>query len=211
MHFVFDLDGTISDPAVGIARSLNHALRGFGYPALREEEVPAYIGLPLDDIFRRVAASASDVVLRGLVTTYRQRYGEIGYAENVIYPGVSAALERLASDGVRMGVCTSKRQDFAERILELFDLRAHFTFVCGGDIGVRKDEQLRSLREEGRVSDEAVVIGDRASDVFAARANGLRAVGVLWGHGTPEELACAHPDRLLGSPSELASLAEMIS
>jgi phosphoglycolate phosphatase len=208
VHLIFDLDGTISDPAVGIVRSINHALRGFGYPPLRDEEVSACIGPPLDVILRRAAPGVSDVVLDDLVARYRQRYGQIGYAENVLYPGIAAALEQLARDGVRMGVCTSKRQEFAERILRLFDLRVYFTFVSGGDIGIRKEDQLRNLLEDGTVNDDATMIGDRAADVFAARANRLRSIGVLWGHGTLEELTSAQPDRLLRSPSEITGLAE---
>ena len=106
-----------------------------------------------------------------------------------------------------MGICTSKRVDFAERILSLFQLRPYFAFVSGGDIGVGKDEQLRTLIEQGTVSHGAVMIGDRAVDMTAARANGLRSIGVLWGHGSREELLGAVPDQLLESPMDLKRLA----
>jgi phosphoglycolate phosphatase len=203
---IFDLDGTISDPAVGIGRSINHALASFGYPQVDEQEVSRYIGPPLDSAFRQIAPSATDDAILGMVATYRERYGEVGYAENIVYAGIPEALEHLASHGVSMGVCTSKRADFAERILALFSLRDYFQVVSGGDIGIRKDDQLRDLLDRGVASRDSTMIGDRAVDVIAARAHGLRSVGVLWGHGSKEELSGVAPDRILESPHELRDL-----
>jgi phosphoglycolate phosphatase len=206
MDLIFDLDGTISDPLVGIARSINHALVALGYPPLPEDAVSPHIGVPLDIIFRRVVPGVSDEALDDLVLKYRKRYAEIGYAENVLYPGIADALERLAFEGVRMGLCTSKRKDLVEQILSLFSLRSYFAFVSGGDVGVEKKEQLRALLDEGTVSGTAVMIGDRAVDVLAARACGLSSIGVLWGYGSREELLKARADRLVRSPSALTEL-----
>ena len=203
---IFDLDGTLSDPAVGIGRSLNYALDAFGYRSLSALEVSRYVGPPLDWAFRQIVPDASHDTVLALVAKYRERYRDVGYAENSLYPGIPDALARLSSDGVHMGVCTSKRRDFAERILEMFGLRQHFTFVNGGDVGVGKGDQLRALLEQGTVRPTSTMIGDRAVDIEAARANGLGAVGVLWGHGTKAELLAAGPDRLLESPTELAGL-----
>jgi phosphoglycolate phosphatase len=159
---IFDLDGTLSDPAVGIWRSINYALAAFDYPAVGELTVSQYIGPPLDVVFRRIVPMETDATMLGMAATYRERYGEVGYAENVVYAGIPDALASLASDGVPMGVCTSKRADVAERILALFDLRRYFDFVSGGDVGVGKDRQLRVLLEHGTADHGSVMIGDRA-------------------------------------------------
>jgi phosphoglycolate phosphatase len=203
---IFDLDGTLSDPVVGIGRSLNYALEAFGYGSLSAGEVSRYVGPPLDWAFRQLVPDASHDTVLALVAKYRERYGDVGYAENTLYPGITDALAGLSSNGVLMGVCTSKRTEFAERILELFGLRRHFNFVSGGDIGVGKDGQLRALLDQGTIGSASTMIGDRAVDIEAARANGLGAVGVLWGHGTKAELLRAAPDRLLEDPIELAEL-----
>ena len=109
-----------------------------------------------------------------------------------------------------MGVCTSKRVDFAERILVLFKLREYFYFVSGGDVGVGKADQLRGLLEQGVAGQGSAMIGDRAVDVIAARATGLRSVGVLWGHGSLQELLDVAPDRLLQAPGELKYLVDAV-
>ncbi len=208
MTFIFDLDGTLSDPAVGIGRSINYALDAFGHRQLRDAEVSQHIGPPLESAFRRIVPGASDVAILGMVAKYRERYGNVGYAENVVYPGIPEALDDLASQGISMGVCTSKRADFAERILTLLNLRTYFEFVCGGDVGVPKDLQLRMLLEQGTVDASSTMIGDRAVAVIAARANGIRSVGVLWGHGSKTELVDAGADQLVEFPFELRRLED---
>ena len=206
-HLVFDLDGTISDPVVGIGRSINYALTHFGYPAIADDQVTGYIGPPLDETFVAITATSSADVVAGLVGKYRERYATIGYSENVIYPGIPEALTALASLNALMGVCTSKRADYAGKILKLFNIHRHFQFVDGGDVGVQKQQQLASLLSNGVISPKSSLIGDRAVDVQAARANGLRSVAVLWGHGSLSELESAQPDVILESPQQLIRLA----
>ena len=204
---VFDLDGTLSDPAVGVLRSINHALGHFGYPALPAADISACIGPPIDQTFARLSGSADAGHVAALVARYRERYAATGYAENTLYTGIVDVLATLADRGVPMGVCTSKRVDFAERILRLFGLREHFTFVSGGEDGASKSQHLAALVRGGQVPGGSTMIGDRAIDVLAGRDNGLRTVGVLWGHGSRAELHAAGADVLVDSPAELAHLA----
>jgi len=203
---VFDLDGTIIDPSVGVGRSINHALAAFGFPPIKADSVSQYIGPPLDEIFRHILPTASDSEILWIIEKYRERYRDVGCSESVVYPGIPEALMSLAAQGYAMGVCTSKRVDFAERVLVEFGLRAYFDFVKGGDVGIRKENQLRELCEERALGPGSTMIGDRAIDVTAARANGFFSVGVLWGHGSREELVAAGADCILQSPYELATI-----
>ena len=209
-HLIFDLDGTISDPATGIARSINYALSSFGYATLPEHSISPYIGPPIDETFAQITGSSSSEHILVLVRKYRERYAEVGYSENVIYPGIVNALEQLVARGVPLGLCTSKRADFAERILALFGIREHFQFVNGGDIGTRKERQLRGLLSDGVVAAGSTMIGDRAVDILAAHANALRSVAVLWGHGSRAELEAVHPGLLLQSPEQLVGLENAV-
>lgn len=203
---VFDLDGTISDPAVGIGRCLNHALSRFGHPPVPETNVSAVIGPPLDHTFRSIDPSWSDNHIAELVGVFRERYAEVGYSENILYPGIPEALDALSEAGVALGLCTSKRVDFADTIVTMFGLRHHFRFLNGGDIGVKKSGQLATLLRDGTISSASIMIGDRAVDIEAARANGLASVGVLWGHGSEDELRRAGPSRILERPHRLTEL-----
>jgi len=203
---LFDLDGTISDPLDGIFRSFNFALSSHGFEPVPERAVAALVGPPLDDGFRSLVPGADDKQIQTLVSSYRERYAESGFAENRIYDGVSEALSELKERGFVLGVCTSKRRDFAERILEHLGIRGRFAFVDGGDVGVKKQEQIAALSGAGLVSESSRMIGDRAVDIVAARANGLSSVGVLWGYGSESELREAGADVILRHAKELSQL-----
>ena len=203
---VFDLDGTLSNPLEGFARSINHALRLQGLPERAPHELARHIGPPLLDSTVELTASADPARHERFISDYRQRYGESGFAENTLYDGVPAMLHALRDAGATLGLCTSKRADFAEAILHHFGLRALFAFVSGGEIGVHKWQQLRDLRAAGAVDADSVMVGDRDVDITAAHRNGLHACGVLWGFGSREELQAASPRHLAQSPSDLRRL-----
>jgi phosphoglycolate phosphatase len=203
---VFDLDGTISDPLLGFSRSINHALRLQGMPERAPAELARFIGPPLVDSAVELTGSADPAVHARLIADYRQRYGAIGYSENTLYDGMPEALADLRASGATLGLCTSKRLDFAEQILALFGLRELFAFVSGGDIGVHKWQQLQALREAGAVDAGAVMVGDRAVDITSAHRNGLQACGVRWGFGALEELQAERPRHLAQVPADLPAL-----
>lgn len=208
---IFDLDGTISDPSQGIGRCFAYALEAHGLEPVSDEQVTSAIGPPLDESFRGFCPGADEATILSLVAKYRERYGEVGYAENRLYPGVESVLQALSSGGTPLAVCTSKRADFAKKILAMFGLLSLFRFVDGGDVGIGKGDQLAALLERREIDRSSIMIGDRAVDVAAAKANGLRSVGVLWGFGGERELREAGPETLLRSTSELAGLGLQVT
>ena len=204
---LFDLDGTLSDPADGFVNSMNHALIAHDYPPRPAVDLTPHIGPPLEVTIASLSGSEDSTHIRALVDKYRERYGEIGYAENRLYPGIADTLERLSSiDGIRMGVCTSKRADFATRILKQFNLHHYFEFVSGGDVGVAKWQQLQGLLERNTISSQALMIGDRHFDLSAAAKNNLASAGVLWGYGTREELDEHQPEYVFTRPAEILNI-----
>ncbi len=204
---LFDLDGTLSDPLVGIGRSINYALEHFGFAALDLVRLAAYVGPPIDETFAALTGATSDADIHAMVAKFRERYSDVGYSENVLYPDVADAIAHLADAGVPLGICTSKREDFADRILRMFGLRAYFRFVNGGEIGIAKWQQIEALLAAGQVSATTVMVGDRATDLIAAHRNGMKSASVLWGYGSEEELARERPHYVFRSAAELKQLA----
>lgn len=203
---VFDLDGTISDPFVGISRSINYALESLDYDPVDPERIRPLIGPPLTEIFEILLGALREQDMLDLVDKYRERYASIGYSENRIYDDIPAIIEQLAGRGYRMGICTSKRADYAQRIVEMFGLAQFFAFVDGGGVGIEKREQIESLVANGLTASSAIMIGDRAVDILAGRSNEMASAGVLWGFGERPELEEAAPDHLLESPADLLDL-----
>lgn len=204
---LFDLDGTLTDPIVGFTRSLNYALEHFGFETIETSQAAPHVGPPLDEAFRALTNSSDEITIRSLISKYRERYSDVGFAETTIYPGVREAIEVLHQTGVRMAVCTSKREDFARRIVELLGLADRFEFVAGADVGISKVQQIGELKRRGAVAGKSVMVGDRGVDLVAAHRNGLNGAAVLWGYGSRAELERENPQYVFSAPSEWIRLA----
>jgi phosphoglycolate phosphatase len=205
---LFDLDGTIIDPIDGIGRSFNFALVSKGFKALSLTEQAKYIGPPLDESFRIITKSTDEALITELIVKYRERFSEIGYSENHLYPGISEVLKTIYDMNVPMALCTSKRIDYAEQILKLHGLFDLFRFISAGDIGTKKWQQIELLLSSNKINSKSIMVGDRAVDLTSAHKNGLTSVGVLWGYGSREELAAESPLFLIENNKELIGIAE---
>ena len=203
---IFDLDGTLTNPLTGIVRCMNYALSSHDHQVKSEQEIRPYIGPPLEVALSDLSGSTDEAHIKELVTTYRERYGELGYSENVVYDGIYELLDTLQGQGFRMGVCTSKFEKYAIKVLEEFKLSKYFTFVSGsGAYGTTKSDQLRDLLDAKVALDSSLMIGDRYVDLTSAHSVGLRCAGVLWGYGSLEELTAEEPTFIAESPTQLSA------
>jgi phosphoglycolate phosphatase len=206
---LFDLDGTLTDPFVGIARSVRYAFEQLGYPDLSDEVLRGWIGPSLRGSF--AAALGDDGALaERAVELYRERYGPIGIFENQVYPGIPALLADLSAAGCRVCLATSKPLLFAQRILEHFKLAQHFHVIGGASLDVSRESKAAVIASvidqlEPR-ADPIVMVGDREHDVFGARAHNLPTIGVTYGYGSPQELAAAGAVALAHTVDELRDL-----
>ena len=204
---LFDLDGTLSDPLLGISNCINYALTSFGYASRDISELARYVGPPLDKTFAEILGSLQETEIQNLVVKYRERFIAEGYKENKIYEGIPEALQSLRTHGSRMAICTSKKKSLAEQVLAHFSLSHYFEFVSGGDIGIEKWQQIEQLKADNLIPHNTIMIGDRNVDLTAAHKNGLKSAGVLWGYGSRQELEKEKPTYLLSAPRDLIKLA----
>jgi phosphoglycolate phosphatase len=205
---LFDLDGTLTDNFPGISRSIVHALEALGLQAPDLATLRHCVGPPLRETFARLLATDDRVRIESALARYRQRYAVDGWRENEPYAGIEQAIATLAAAGHRLHVCTSKPRIYAQRIVEHFGLARHFTSLHGPELDGRFDDKaelMRHLLEVESLDPAAcVMIGDRAQDVRAARANDVDALGVLWGYGSRTELIDAGAVRMIEHVHELA-------
>jgi phosphoglycolate phosphatase len=207
MNLLFDLDGTLTDPGIGITRCLQHALASLGRPVPSTELLRRYIGPPLQGTFAELLETEEEARVAEAVRLYRERFVATGMFENSVYPEIPDGLETLQREGHRMWVATSKPHVYAREIVRHFGLDGFFEGVYGSELSGVNAEKGALIREilvqEGLDPRETWMVGDRSYDIAGARANGIRAVAVLWGYGSPEELNAAGPDRIVASIAEL--------
>ncbi len=206
-YILFDLDGTLTDPAEGITKSVQYALKHFGIEEDDLEKLQPFIGPPLMESFMDFYGFSEEQA-REAVTYYREYFRPQGIFENEVYKGIPELLEKLTDAGKTLILATSKPVVFAEQILEHFDLRQYFEFIGGSDIEqtrAKKTEILQYILEECQLVDltELVMVGDRKHDILGAKQFGIDTVGVLYGYGSEEELKEAGADVLVDSVREL--------
>ena len=135
-NVLFDLDGTLTDPAEGITNALMHAQRRLGREVSPREELFVFIGPPLIETFMSEWGLTRAEADQALVY-YREHFGTKGLFENVPYAGIGECLAQLKAAGLRLYVATSKPEPLSLRILEHFDLLPYFEAVAGSTM----DEQ----------------------------------------------------------------------
>lgn len=209
----FDLDGTLTDPALGITNSVMHALKKFDIPVPPREELYKFIGPPLLDSFSEYYGLSHDDSVRA-IAYYREYFTVDGMFENSVYDGIPEMLEKLKNLGKKLIVATSKPEEFSIKIAEHFDLLKYFDFVAGSTLDETRTGKSEVIEYAlHRLGDpdkfKIIMVGDREHDVKGAHENGLPCVGVLYGYGNREEFLECNADYIASDVDELfAILAE---
>lgn len=206
---VFDLDGTLVDSAPDLAAAMNHVLAGMGRPTLPEASVRAMVGAGARALIERGLGATGGVPADFDMAPALARFLD-WYGANIVratrpFPGAEALLDGLAASGIALGLCTNKPQALTEALLAGLDLARHFGCVTGADaVPARKPDPAHLGHVLDRLGGDgpALMIGDTATDVAAARALGLPVVLVDFGYSPV-------PARELGGDAVVGSLAEL--
>lgn len=201
----FDLDGSLSDPKIGIIRSVRHAFDRLGIECPSDDELTRCIGPPLLDSFSKIVGSALAPLA---LEHYRERFSEEGWKENEPYPGIIDALRQLAESGKALYVATSKPVIYADRIIRHFEMDQYFSRVFGSELdGTRssKGDLLRYALSKVDPTFQATMVGDREHDILGAKVNQIRSIGVTYGYGSKRELENAGADVVIDSADQLLS------
>lgn len=205
-YLLFDPDGTLTDPMVGITSSVQYALEKFGIHVRYLKELIPFIGPPLAESFQKFYGFSKEDAEKA-IQYYREYYAPKGIFENEVYEGIPEMLAHLTEAGFTLLVATSKPTVFARKVLKHFGMEDYFSFVGGSELDgsrTKKAEVISYiLKTCGIEAKEAIMIGDRRHDIEGGKACGLESVGVLYGYGTEQELTEAGADHIIRTVAEL--------
>lgn len=209
-YILFDLDGTLTDPAIGITNSVMYALKKYGIEVHERSELYKFIGPPLWDSFENYYGFSKEEA-KTAVEYYREYYKDKGIFENLVYDGIEDLLKRLEDSSKTLIVATSKPEVFAKQILEHFNIAKYFTYIAGSNLDgtrVKKDEVIMYALESCNVIDlsKAIMIGDREYDIIGAKKVGIGSIGVLFGYGNRNELEKAGADFITETVADIGKL-----
>lgn len=207
---LFDLDGTLTDPGVGITNSVMYALQKFGITVTDRSELYCFIGPPLTDSFEKYYGFSKEQSLRAL-ELYREYFSVTGLYENEIYSGTVDMLEQLKAAGKKLILATSKPEKYAAEIIRYFKIDGYFDFVAGATMDEKRNKKADVIAwavESCGIKDldTTVMVGDRNQDINGAKENGIDSVGVLYGYGDIEELTCAGATHIAKTTEDVVSI-----
>lgn len=207
---LFDLDGTLTDPAEGIINCVQYALQHLGIQEHDMEKLKKFIGPPLDDSFMEFYEMDYDTAWKA-VHKYRERYNTIGKYENRAFAGIEKALQILSEKQVKIGLATSKPEPLAIDIMEKYDLAQYFDEMTGSDYEGTRHEKYQVIEEALRrmgIGPEdygtVLMIGDRKHDIIGAKKVGIDSMGVRFGYAPEGELEEYAPEYIVNTIEELA-------
>lgn len=209
-NILFDLDGTLTDPMIGITNSVIHSLKYFGIVESDRTKLYKFIGPPLVESYMKYYGFDIDKANLA-VDKYREYFSVTGLYENDMYKDVDKMLCELKARGKRLILATSKPEIFAVKILQYFDLYKYFDFVAGATMDSERSKKADVIRYATQccgITDlgETVMIGDREQDVFGAKSVGIDSVGVTYGYGDFSELKNAGATFIINSVSEILDI-----
>lgn len=207
---LFDLDGTLTDPELGITNSVAYALDFYGIHVEDRKTLHPFIGPPLRDSFERYYGFSKEKAEEA-IWKYREYFSTKGLLENEVYDGIIPMLKMLKEAGKTLIVATSKPTVYSRQILEHFGLAEYFDDVQGSCLDGTRDakaEVIAYALEQNHVTDldAAVMIGDRCYDIEGAKKCGLESIGVLYGYGDRQEMEAAGAGHIVNNVAELKEL-----
>ena len=207
---IFDFDGTICDTGEGILKSAKFALDYYNIEAPEYTELTYFIGPPLLVTFQEkfgVDAATADK----LVKKYRERYTNKGLLESKMYDGIKELLVKLKKEGIKLGIASSKPQDYVEALLDHNTIKSYFDVICGvsfsADCESKANIISRCLKELETAGNETLMVGDKSYDINGAKANMIDSVGVMWGYGSRVEFAGAGAKFIAQKIDDIFSIA----
>ena len=204
---LFDLDGTLTDPALGITNSVMYALKKFGIEVCERRSLYKFIGPPLIDSFMEFYGFSKEDAERALAY-YREYFASKGLYENVLYEGIDRLLSQLKENGIKVVLATSKPEEYAKEILKHFGILKYFDYISGATMDEKRntkdaviDYAINNIKNFNLQT--AVMVGDRRFDIEGGKQFGMKTVAVTYGYGTNEELIGAKPDYIAKTVEEL--------
>ena len=208
---LIDLDGTLTDPQIGITTCIRYAMTKMGQPLPYDMDLRWCIGPPLKDSLATLLNTTDAAKAEQALHFYRERFGSIGLFENAVYPDVALTLQHLSMT-YQLLVATAKPTIYATQILQHFDLAQYFKQIYGSELDGTRTQKADLiayiLQQHHLLAEQCVMIGDREHDILGARANGMVAIAASYGYGSATELQAAQP---LATISQFKDLPQVLA
>jgi len=192
---VFDCDGTLADGQANICVAMERVFVGEGLTPPPRRAIRRIVGLSLVEAMAALLPVAEEVQHRRMAAAYKTIFSGMRataqLADEPLFEGIVAVLDRLRDDGWLIGVATGKSDRGLAHLLAAHDIADRFVTLQTADRQPSKPDPamlVAAMDATGAMPHETVMIGDTSFDMAMARAAGVRAVGVAWGYHDAHDL-----------------------
>lgn len=197
-NILLDLDGTLTDPKVGITTSARYGLAKVGHVVAEDVDLDWIIGPPLKASLAKILnVELDDDLAEQALIGYRERFSVTGLFENQVYPKVDTTLNSLKARGFNLFLATAKPTIYAKQILAHFNLSHYFDEIYGSELSGERTNKgdliAYILDQEQLTPSECLMVGDREYDILGARRHGIETIAVEYGYGSAAEIDAAQP------------------
>ncbi len=212
-YILFDLDGTLTDPKVGICTCAQYALKEFGIEEPDLDKLEPFIGPPLKDSFMKYYGLSAEQA-EAAIEKYRERFAVTGKFENEVYAGIPELLKDLKDYGYQLAVASSKPECFVKDILVHFNIARYFDVMVGSELDGSRVDKAEVIQEalnrlfhyRAFQKDQIIMVGDRKFDIEGAKEIGVTSIAVGYGYGSAKELKSARPNYVANTVEALRAL-----
>ena len=209
-YVLFDLDGTISESALGVRKSIEYTINKFNKTMPDLEDYTLYIGPPIYDTFKNVCKFKDDEIEEA-ISVYRENYDSVGKLYNKLYSGIEDLLKQLKKNIIKIAVCSSKYEKFAYEIIEILGVKEYFDAVCGSTPDASRQDKAQLIPYAisslgGDIKEDynkTLMIGDTYFDAEGARICKVDFIGVEYGYGDKEKMIAEGATKFVKTPLEI--------
>jgi pyrophosphatase PpaX len=222
---IFDLDGTIYDITAAIKKAVDDAIEKYNLTVNRNEVMEEVAHL-IEEIQNypvpKILLNSYELLkvnfledisffkkIRIAIFLFNQ-FNKYKEAESTIFKGIDKLLKNLFNKKLEMAILTNNKSQYAEEVLEKFNLSTYFNTVIGfndvSEVKPNPEGILKILNKWNIEPSEAIFIGDMTTDVEAGKAAKVKMVCVASGLAQKETLNEHHPDILVDDTEQLIKL-----
>lgn len=225
---VWDLDGTIYDISEAIRKAVDDSVEKYEMK-VNTDDVMEEIAHLIEEIQNypvpKIVLNSYDLLkvefltgisffkkLRIAIFLFNQ-FNKYKEDESTIFEGVDKLLSKMYKKKLRMAILTNNKSQYAEEVLEKFNLTKYFDTIIGfNDVSEVKPspEGIQLILKKWKIKpSEAIFIGDMSTDVDAGKAASVKMVCVASGLAQKTTLQAHRPDILVDTTEELINLFDI--
>lgn len=199
---IFDLDGTLADTAVLTIAAFRNMAPGSGLPEPAPAAIRAAIGYANPEFYDRLYPGRPAGLVRALGHRVEEEELRLmpSLGGGLLFPGIKELLRALGERGDTLYIASTGSPAHVDAVVDSTGIRGFFAAIHCGEPD--KAGMIGRILGGGNPA-SFLMVGDKEKDAAGAHANGLRAVGALYGYCEQGKHGF---DAYIGTPRELLAI-----